>query len=139
MNKILRSIVIILLFFLALNAIGGGVLLIVGPSGEAIQIPIELLDGTPFSDYLIPGIILLTANGLLSLAAAILTILKRKHYPCFIILQGCVLIGWLTIEIMLNKDFFDPFLHYSLYSLAIVLIISGIVLKNQIGADYGTT
>lgn len=136
MKKTLRIIVIILLIFLALNAIGGGLFLIADPSGKAIQISIELLQGTPFTDYLIPGIILLFANGILSLATAILTIRKVKSYPWFIILQGCVLIGWLTFEIILNKKFFSPILHYPLYTIGIIFIISGFTIEKWKGSDY---
>ena len=46
------------------------------------------------------GIILLFSIGFLSLVIAVLTIRKVKNYPRFIILQGCVLIGWLTAELI---------------------------------------
>ncbi len=131
MIKLIRIILIVLLFFLALNAIGGGLLLIVEPSGEAIQIPVELLQGTPFKDYLIPGIILFFAIGILSLVSAVLTIRQKKYYQWFIILQGCVLIGWLTIELFLNKDFFAPVLHFPLYTLGLFFIVSGYSMKGS--------
>ena len=66
MIKTIRIITLVFLLFLSLNAIGGGLFLITDPSGETIQIPVEFLHGTPFNDYLIPGIILLFANGILS-------------------------------------------------------------------------
>ena len=119
MNKALRTFALILLFILAVSAFFGSWGLISDPSGKAIQIPIEMLDGTPFNDFLIPGIILLFAIGFLSLVIAVLTIKKTKHYPWFIILQGCVLIGWLTAELILNKEFFYPIIHYPLYSIGI--------------------
>ncbi len=137
MNKYFRLFSIILLFFLAVNAIGGSLFLIVDPSGEAIGIPIELLDGTPFNNYLIPGLILLFANGILSLATTILTILKIRHYPWFMMLQGCVLIGWLTGELILNKEFFSPVLHYPLYTMGILFILMGFICEKQKGSGYG--
>ena len=131
MKQTLRIIAIILLIFLAANAIGGSIFLIVDPSGEAIQIPVELLQGTPFNDYLIPGIVLLFANGFLSLAVARVTIKKVKYYPWSIILQGCVLIGWLTAELILNIDFFAPILHYPLYTIGLILIVSGLIIMKR--------
>lgn len=47
-----------LIVFQALGAIGGGVGLIQDPV-ENIGMPVSLLEGTPFDDYLIPGLILL--------------------------------------------------------------------------------
>ena len=136
MNKALRTFALILLFILAVSAFFGSWGLISDPSGKAIQIPIEMLDGTPFSDYLIPGIILLFANGFLSLVIAVLTIKKTKHYPWFIILQGCVLIGWLTAELILNKEFFYPIIHYPLYSIGILLIVLGFIIEKRKGPDH---
>ena len=125
MNNILRIFSIILLLFLAINAFWGSIYLIADPSGKAIQIPIELLEGTPFSDYFIPGIILFISIGVLSLSVAFITIKKVKNYPWFIILQGCVLIGWLTTEIILNKDFFSSVLHYPFYTIGVLFIVFG--------------
>lgn len=136
MKNIFRTFALILLFILAVSAFFGSWGLISDPSGKAIQIPIEMLEGTPFSDYLIPGIILLFANGFLSLVIAVLTIKKTKHYPWFIILQGCVLIGWLTAELILNKEFFYPIMHYPLYSIGILLIFTGFIIEKRKGPDY---
>jgi hypothetical protein len=129
--KKLRIFAIILLFFIALNAILGSLCFIGDPSGKTIQIPIELLESTPFNDYLIPGIILFIAIGLLSLVTAYLTIKKVEIYPWFIILQGCVLIGWLTVELFLNIEFFSPILHYPFYSIGILFIVFGFIIKHR--------
>ncbi len=131
MKKILIIISIILLFFLAINAIGGGLLLIIDPTGKTIQIPVELLQGTPFNDYLIPGLILFLAIGVLSIVTAIKTIKQSINYPWFIIVQGSVLIGWLTIEIILNSKFFEPGLHYPLYAIGLFFIIAGLIIKKR--------
>ena len=131
-NNKLRTVSIILLFFLGLLALYGGWCFISDPSGKSIQIPIEVLDGTPFNDFLIPGIILLIANGFLSLLTAILTIRETKHYQWFIILQGCVLIVWLTAELMFNIEMFSPVMHYPLYTMGILLITIGSIINKRI-------
>jgi hypothetical protein len=131
MKKVLRIFAIILLLILALNAIVGSLLLISDPSGTSIQIPVELLEDTPFKDYLIPGIILLISNGILSLTVATMTILKSKHYPWFITLQGIVLIGWLTVELIINIEFFSPVLHYPLYFMGILFVAVGTIIEKR--------
>lgn len=55
---------IFLLAFLGLGAIGGGGVLILSPSGELIGMPLSLLDHSPFTSFLIPGIVLFTFLGL---------------------------------------------------------------------------
>jgi len=136
MDNLIRIVVIILLFFLSLNAIGGSLFLIADPSGKLIQIPLELLNGTPFNNYLIPGIILLVSIGIFSLATAIATIKKTKSCIWLIIIQGCVLIGWLTIELLLNPLFFEPVLHFPLYVIGILLIVVGILfyIENRVNS-----
>lgn len=53
------------------------------PSGESLEMPMELLEDTPFDDYLIPGILLFFGNGVLSLLIAGLTIKKVRCHPLF--------------------------------------------------------
>lgn len=129
--KTIRILVLVLLLVLAANAFGGSWFLIRDPSGKSIGIPLELLEGTPFDDYLIPGIILFAANGVLSILVVFLTVTKAANYPWFIVFQGCILIGWLTGELLLNKAFFHPFLHYSLYTIGVAFVVSGFILKRR--------
>jgi len=56
---------VFLLAFLSVGAIGGGVTLIISPKGELMQLPLELIEGSLFSNYLIPGLILFIFFGLL--------------------------------------------------------------------------
>jgi hypothetical protein len=60
----------ILIFLVTIEAAGalfGGYSLIKDPSGEAIKLPLKLLNGTFFPDYLVPGIILFVMLGLFPL------------------------------------------------------------------------
>jgi hypothetical protein len=125
--KTKRITALILLFFNGISAIFGGVGLMADPGGEAMQMPLEFLENTPFKDFLIPGIILFTFNGILSLMIFVLTILKVKRYAWFIIFQGCVLIIWLTVQIIMIEKFYPP-LHIPYYLVGILLVISGSLL-----------
>jgi hypothetical protein len=58
-----------LLFALGVSAFLSGMSLIRDPSGKGIGFPDGAFAGSPFSDYLIPGILLTVFNGLLPLAA----------------------------------------------------------------------
>ncbi len=55
---------IFLLVFLGLGAIGGGGVLILSPGGELMGMPLSLLEHSPFSSFLIPGIILFSLLGI---------------------------------------------------------------------------
>lgn len=59
-----------LLIVLGLGGIYGGISFIADPTGGAIQIPQSYLQGLPISDYLLPGIFLLTLFGFFPLILA---------------------------------------------------------------------
>jgi hypothetical protein len=48
--------------FLAVGAVAGGGGMLLDTSGRGQGLPNNLLDGTPFSSYLVPGIVLLGAR-----------------------------------------------------------------------------
>src|SRR5215204_3350610 len=127
MMKVLRLFVIILLFINGTAALAGGVRLIGDPSGEAMGWTTEMLGHSPFHDYLIPGVILFTVNGLLSFMVAFLTIKKNNLYSSYIILQGAVLCGWIITEIMMIR-LYHP-LHFIFLAVALLLIVCGYILS----------
>lgn len=129
MKKLLKITAIILLIFTGISALAGGYGLIMDPSGKAVNIPLEYLRQTPFPDYLLPGIILFMAIGILSLIVAFTALRSFKNYPYFIILQGCILAGWILIQMMLIQTLHA--LHVVYGSVGIVLIIMGFMLRVQ--------
>lgn len=58
-----------LLFFLGISALFPGISLMVDPTGKGIQFPEGSLEGSPFYNYFIPGILLTIFIGLLPLMA----------------------------------------------------------------------
>jgi hypothetical protein len=61
---------IILQCLLGLGAALSGGLLILGPDGHLMQMPLSMLSRTPFSNFLVPAILLFTFIGLYPLAVA---------------------------------------------------------------------
>lgn len=120
---------VFLLVFLGVLAIGGGGLLILDPSGKSIQFPLALLDSTPFTDYLLPGIILFITIGLLPLFITGLVLKRTARHTGWVILQGLILLAWLSIELSLNPNFFVPYMHYPLYLIGLLLLLLGWYLR----------
>jgi hypothetical protein len=63
-------LLISLQFLLGLGAVISGGLLILGPDGHLMQMPLAMLKTTPFSSFLLPAILLFTVIGLYPLAVA---------------------------------------------------------------------
>jgi hypothetical protein len=79
----------------ALNAFGGGVYGLLGARG----VPKEWLDGTPFSGYFIPSLILFCIVGGASLVAAIYVLSARKSAKPFSIAGGLIILAWIGTQV----------------------------------------
>ena len=63
-------VLIILQFLLGVGAAISGGFLILAPDGHLMQMPLDMLANTPFSNFLFPGILLFTFMGIYPLAVA---------------------------------------------------------------------
>ena len=84
-----------LLAFGALDAFAGGYY---GMSG-APGIPIEWLDGSPFTSYVVPGLILFVVVGGTLLNAAVAVFGRSSDGPWAAYLAGAVVLGWIAVQV----------------------------------------
>lgn len=122
-------VAIVVLVFLALSGIVGAIPLILHPTGEPWTMPQTSLQRSPFHSYLVPGIILLLANGLLSLWVLWLTMRRRPGYDWWVIAQGIVLLSWPIVEVGMLQVLVWP--HYLYGAVAIALVIPGIAIVRR--------
>ena len=130
MDRFQKIASILLLLFNGTGAFYGGIGLITDPSGDSIRLSIDLLDQTPFNNYLIPGIILLCVNGVFSFVSVFMILVNNRYAYLYIILQGLLLSGWLIIQIILIKTFYPP-MHITLFLTGTLLILFGILIKRN--------
>ncbi|MEX2162571.1 MAG: hypothetical protein WD751_11770 [Anaerolineales bacterium] len=83
---------------ISIGAIAGGLNFLRDTSGAGSGFTREQLNGTPFSDYLIPGLYLLLV-GAGTLAAAWLSLLQHPWSAELAIGLGLALMGWITAQI----------------------------------------
>ncbi len=108
----------ILQLFLGLGALIGGALLILYPSGRFLRMPTDMLDGSPFHDFLIPGIILFLVNGIGQLVAGILT-LRRHPFAGYVgAVFGFGLMIWIFVQV--NMIGGRNMLQYSYFAFGVV-------------------
>jgi hypothetical protein len=79
----------------ALNAFGGGYYGLAG----AKDIPKEWLEGSPFSDYFIPSVILFVVVGGSFLLAAIAVFARWRIARLLAVGAGVVVLGWLAVQV----------------------------------------
>ena len=122
-----RTTALVLLFFLGLSALPASIFMMVDPSGSQMGLPLEMLDQTPFSNFLFPAILLGFFNGILSLLFAILVIKKHRLQAWMVMFQGSVLLIWLTVEVLMGLYY--PLLTLPYYLVAILLLSCGLLMK----------
>ncbi len=113
---------IVLQLLLSLGALAGGAGLAAMPDqGGPMNLSMSWLEGTPFPDYTIPGIVLFAGNGLLPLGAIWLTIRRHPLASFATIGVGLWSIAWLAAEVFFIQEFI-PLFHggYAVLGLAIV-------------------
>ena len=113
-NSFSRYILLFLLLFQALSGLVGGFGLILNPGGEVIQMPVSLLDTSPFNNFFIPGLILFSLMGVYP-SIVFYALIKRPQWKLFSALNiyknrywgwagalytGIMLILWIDFEIL---------------------------------------
>lgn len=85
--------------FAAMSAAGGGIALMAGL--ESGRFPLGWLKGTPFSSYVIPGLILAVAVGGSATVAAAATLRSPRAGARASLLAGVVMLGWIVGEVLI--------------------------------------
>ncbi|OJV19807.1 MAG: hypothetical protein BGO30_00605 [Bacteroidetes bacterium 41-46] len=129
-HTIVKIIAILLLCVNGIGAAYGGLHLIADPSGAGLQMPLSFLEHSPFKSYLIPGIILLIVNGILSFVTVVTILFKTLKYPLFIIAQGVLLTGWIIVQLLMLRIFYAP-MHLTFIVIGITLIGCGLFLNKH--------
>ena len=122
-----RTASLVLLFFLGLSALPAALFMIVDPSGMRMGLPPEMLDQTPFHNFLVPGILLGFFNGILGLLFAIQVIKRHRLQAWMVMFQGGVLMTWLTAEVIMGLYY--PVLTLPYYLVATMLLSCGLLMK----------
>ena len=89
----------VLQVFIGVGAVAGGGTLIWDPTGGALGLPASLLQDTPFSDYLVPGVALLAVNGIGSLAGAWASFGRRSVAGALALGLGLFLMAWIAAQV----------------------------------------
>jgi len=107
-NPILRYFLLLLLFFQGASGLFGGTALVLDPTGDYLGLPLFFLEGTPFNNYLYPGLILLSVLGAFPMAV-FYGLWKRQPWSWWgALLTGIALIIWLGVEIIMIGYHADP-------------------------------
>ncbi len=112
-----------LLLFQGLSGLAGGWGLTFDPTGSDVGLDPALIEGSPFHDFFVPGVVLLVVLGVVPVVVAVGVWRRAPWARPASWLVGLALLGWLTVEILVVGYIARPPLQlvYGLVGLAIVL------------------
>lgn len=87
--------------FVALSAVAGGFGLMSSRRGDRLGMSPDILAGTPFPDFFIPGLLLFAIVGLGSAAAFVAVAAGSRWAPHISLAVGAVLAGWILVQVAL--------------------------------------
>ena len=87
--------------FVGIGAVASGLGLILEPDGSNLGMNVEALTRSPFSSYLIPGILLLIVNGVGNIMGGILSLRKHVLSGYAGVLLGGALIIWIIVQVIM--------------------------------------
>ncbi len=122
MKKSIYLIAGILQFFIGFGAFISGILMMIYSDGKAIQMPLGMLKGSPFTDFLIPGLILSIVNGAGNIFSAMLSFKRHRLSGFAGIFFGSGLVIWIFVQVsMIGGGHWLQNLYFSLGFLEILL------------------
>jgi hypothetical protein len=112
------------LVLLGVGALAGGIALMMRPDGSVMQFDVQLLVGSPFSDFLVPGLILGGLFGVGSLVVAVMGVRRSRLAPFLAFAIGCAQMIWITVELAIIQEL--SFLHPMCFALGLVIAASAV-------------
>lgn len=97
----MKTLLFVLICFIAFTAAVSGILMISRPDGSILNLNPDLLAGSPFKNYLIPGILLAFVVGGLNLVAVFLNLNRHRQRYNAAITGGVVIIVWIIVQVIL--------------------------------------
>ena len=123
--RIISKILAILLIFTGVISVISGIMMIVT---NGMGLPLTWLEGTVFTSYLIPGLILLIIIAGVTFLAGILLLMRKKGALEASAASGFGLLIWLFTEMYVLTKMGSHFLHAIIFTEALVILIATMIL-----------
>lgn len=85
--------------FVGIGAVASGVGFILNPDGSNLGLSVELLKDSPFNDFLVPGITLLSINGFGSIIGSFFSFRRHLLAGKIAMTLGCVMVIWISAQV----------------------------------------
>jgi hypothetical protein len=125
----MKTILFILISFIAITATISGLLMISNPNGEIMNLSLNLLYQTPFKNFILPGILLTVLVGGVNLLAVFFNIQRNVNRYNWAIAGGVMISGWIIVQMILIQTV--HWLHFLYLCIGIFIILLAYQLKGK--------
>ncbi|MEJ7839151.1 MAG: hypothetical protein WKF81_10055 [Thermomicrobiales bacterium] len=87
---------------------------------STLGMPLRILEDSPFSSFVIPGLILCLIVGGSMLLAARLIWFEHELAPQSALAAGCILLGWISVEALMIPDALLVQTPFAIYALVVI-------------------
>jgi hypothetical protein len=122
--RLAGTLCVSLLVLLGLGALAGGIALVARPDGSVMHFQTTILAGSPFQDFLVPGLILGGLFGVGSLVVAAMGLAHHRLAPFLAFALGCGQMVWIVIQLAIIREV--SFLHPTCFFLGLAIAITAI-------------
>ena len=125
----MKKILLILIAFVAVTATISGLLMISNPDGVIFNLSLSLLDGTPFKNFNVPGIMLAAVVGGINILALFFNTRRNVNGYNWALASGAVVCGWIGVQLLLIHAVYR--LHLLYLGIGILIILLAYQLKGK--------
>jgi hypothetical protein len=102
------------------RALFGGVALLMAPSGEIVGLSSAPFDGTPFENFLVPGLILFVVFGLVPAVVCYALYARRRWGWTASVGVAVAMLVWVLVEVTIGFD--RPTIYLNLVTAGAILV-----------------
>lgn len=117
-----RAVALIVLTILAVGALAGGAALVARPDGSVMHFDVAILAGSPFPDFLVPGLILGGLFGVGSLVVVALALRNVRIAPFLGFAIGCGQMIWIVVQLAIIREV--SFLHPTFFAVGLIVAVA---------------
>lgn len=125
----MKTVLFILISFIALTTIVSGLLMISYPDGAIMNLSPGLLKGTPFKDFRLPGILLAVLVGGVNLLAVFYNMQRHANRYNWAMAGGFMISGWIVVQMILIQTVY--WLHFVYLAAGLLIILLAYQLKGK--------
>lgn len=125
----MKTLLFILVSFIAVTSTLSGLLMISKPDGSILNLPLSLLEGTVFKNFLLPGILLTALVGGVNLLAVFYNLQRHPNRYNWAMAGGIMISGWIIVQMILIHAV--HWLHFIYLGLGLLIILIAYQLKGK--------